>query len=352
MPFRANPRTVLTFDQGTGMTALALTRVRSLGPVADAVRSRGGSIAKVFARADLPARLLESPDQLMPLRDQVALMEHAVRETGDVTLPLAISMRAGVAWLGAYGDRLRGAASLRQAIDAANALIAGCLQGGTEMRLRLCGTQACWTYRVTERLPLGRQANELLAFGYMVDVVRAFVGPGWHADHAVLPEAVVGRGAIEQTLGSPIAGGEVASLMLRADQLELPNPGYRGAAQPEALPAPDDFVGTVAALARVALMLEQRARLAWIARRLGMSTRSLQRRLSAAGTDVRDLQAVAARQVACERLARGARVIDVAGALGYADAAHFTRAFRAWTGCTPQSYRRENALRSSPAAAA
>ena len=34
------------------------------------------------------------------------------------------------------------------------------------------------------------------------------------------------------------------------------------------------------------------------------------------------------------------KVIEIAGALGYTDAGNFTRAFRSWTGLSPQEFRR------------
>ena len=39
------------------------TRASALGPIADFVETRGGSIDRIFQRADLPVTLLNSPDQ-------------------------------------------------------------------------------------------------------------------------------------------------------------------------------------------------------------------------------------------------------------------------------------------------
>jgi AraC-like DNA-binding protein len=78
-----------------------------------------------------------------------------------------------------------------------------------------------------------------------------------------------------------------------------------------------------------------------VADRLGTSVRTLQRRLQAAGTTyadvVQETRCAAARQLLRDR---GRRICEVARALGYADPAHFTRAFQRWTGLSPRDFRR------------
>ncbi|MFV0411198.1 MAG: helix-turn-helix domain-containing protein [Paracoccus sp. (in: a-proteobacteria)] len=77
-----------------------------------------------------------------------------------------------------------------------------------------------------------------------------------------------------------------------------------------------------------------------IARRLGMSERSLARGLHAEGTSYRDLL----NQVQADRAQNllgdpAATVASVAYRLGYSDPAAFSRAFVGWTGQTPGSWR-------------
>ena len=78
-----------------------------------------------------------------------------------------------------------------------------------------------------------------------------------------------------------------------------------------------------------------------VARALGLSLRSLQRKLDQANTSFREL-------VAAQRSARAIRLLtttdrsigQVAMATGYSDLPSFLRAFRRWTGRTPGEFRR------------
>lgn len=82
------------------------------------------------------------------------------------------------------------------------------------------------------------------------------------------------------------------------------------------------------------------ADLARVAKRLAMSTRTLQRRLEEIDTSyqtlVDDVRASAARAMLRDR---SRSIVDVAFELGYADLKGFYRAFKRWTGSTPAEWR-------------
>jgi hypothetical protein len=59
---RRSPNAGKRFHQGT------------FKALADAVEIRGGSITRVFARAELPLRLIDQPELLVPLPDQILLL--------------------------------------------------------------------------------------------------------------------------------------------------------------------------------------------------------------------------------------------------------------------------------------
>jgi AraC-like DNA-binding protein len=73
---------------------------------------------------------------------------------------------------------------------------------------------------------------------------------------------------------------------------------------------------------------------------LGLSVRTLQRRLTEAGLSYTALR----NQVRLEKASRliqdpDAQLIDVAYQLGFSDPGHFTRAFKRWTGLAPRQFR-------------
>lgn len=83
--------------------------------------------------------------------------------------------------------------------------------------------------------------------------------------------------------------------------------------------------------------------LAELAERLGVHSRTLQRRLSEAGTSVAALIAEQREQQARHALAvEDIDIETLSRQLGFVDRHSFTRAFRRWTGETPTRYRRQH----------
>ena len=78
-----------------------------------------------------------------------------------------------------------------------------------------------------------------------------------------------------------------------------------------------------------------------VARRIGMSSRTLQRRLSAEGLAYQDLVTEARKSLSAQLLRRTDYALaEIAFLTGFSDQSTFTRAFKRWHGQTPASYRR------------
>ena len=82
-----------------------------------------------------------------------------------------------------------------------------------------------------------------------------------------------------------------------------------------------------------------------VATELGMSVRTLARKLDAEQSSFRALADEVRQAQAEELLSTGLTTEQVAQRLGYAETSSFIRAFRRWTGRAPQTYRRERQSR-------
>ncbi|MFW5877013.1 MAG: helix-turn-helix transcriptional regulator [Myxococcota bacterium] len=78
-----------------------------------------------------------------------------------------------------------------------------------------------------------------------------------------------------------------------------------------------------------------------VAKRLGVSTRTLTRRLERDGTSLKELADDLRRRLALQYVgSRDLPLSEVALLLGFSQTSAFHRAFRRWTGQTPLEYRR------------
>ena len=77
-----------------------------------------------------------------------------------------------------------------------------------------------------------------------------------------------------------------------------------------------------------------------VARRLNMSSRTVERRLHEEGSSLRAIKDALRRDIALSRLEKSDQPIaQLAATLGYADTSAFFRAFTGWTGLSPTAYR-------------
>ena len=99
----------------------------------------------------------------------------------------------------------------------------------------------------------------------------------------------------------------------------------------------------------VARSLPEPVSLDQIARRLNMSSRTVERRLHEEGSSLRAIKDALRRDIALSRLEKSDQpVAQLASTLGYADTSAFFRAFTGWTGLSPTAYRARTRVSASP----
>lgn len=324
------------------------TRASSLGPIAEFMDRQGGSVARVLSDVDLPFALLERREMLVPLREQFRFLERAARETGDDCFGARLGQAVRMSELSAFGAWVCAAETLMQAIERAHAGLNGMLQTSTALTLERQGPRIRWWIDFLEPETDGRHHNELLGVGYMIDMIRTYAGSRWHPDLVMtaLPTGSWCAG-LEDIFRTNVSHGHAAAgIAFDAALLERRAPASPVAgktASPEMepqVPAQDDELAIIAAVTDLAVH-EDYPRIEWVAAKLGTTRRSLQRRLAAHGTTFNCLIEQTLLRRAKALLAEdGTSITHIALQLGYADPAHFTRAFRRWTGVTPSAYRR------------
>ncbi len=192
-----------------------------------------------------------------------------------------------------------------------------------------------------------------LAFATLVELGRR--GTGQHLTPQRLEFLRLGPGHDEHRryFGCDIHyGAPRNSLVLKAADLDRPFPGHNPELLDMLTPSLAAAMGELQARssipAQVKVILKRllasgRPDLAEVAHELGMSERTLQRRITYEGTTFRELLVEARQELGRQLLADPATDLDeVACLLGYQDTSSFYRAFRDWEGITPNRWRELN----------
>lgn len=284
----------------------------------------------------------------VPLREQFRLLERAARETGDPFFGARLGQNVSIRKLSAFGKWVSDAKNLAEAIERSMRGLNSMLQTSTVLTLARHGPVVRWSIEFLDPECDGRYHNELLGLSYMIDVVRCHAGCSW-APNVVLTTSPRGtpKGALEQIFHANVSAGQAVPAIefdsnLLAGESRRPSEPFRvdGRYEEPALPAEQDELATVVAVTELALC-EGYPRIDWVASKLGMTRRTLQRRISDNDTTFAGIVEELLRKTAQDLLAgTNESITGVALKLGYADSAHFTRAFTRWTGASPSAYRR------------
>ncbi|MEM9222775.1 MAG: AraC family transcriptional regulator ligand-binding domain-containing protein [Pseudomonadota bacterium] len=330
------------------------TRASALGPIADFVGEQGGSIARVFERADLPLAILDNPDLPLPLPEQFKILDEAAREIGCGLAGARLGQLVRIEQLSAFGRWVSDALTVGGAINRSNKGLNRFLQTGTVLALKTGDERVSWSIEFLDPGFNGRFQNELLGVSYLVDVVRSYLGRSWCPDLIRVTGTEPRQAeALETIFGTAVsAGHRVSSIefdagLLAACRSSATRRPSRTATlgadilHEQTVPGSAEHVDAVAAMIALA-MLEGYPKIDWIASKLGLTRRTLQRQLATNGVTFSALLEDLMRDRAMGLLGATERpVTEIAYRLGYSDPAHFTRAFRRWADTTPENFRKK-----------
>jgi len=191
-----------------------------------------------------------------------------------------------------------------------------------------------------------------LTFAFLVQLGRKGTGQRITPVRVDFQRAAFSSNAHAAFFGSPIRFGAQRDLIvLRSADLDRPFPGHNSEfleMLTTALEAARTDLEVTSFSEQVVYALKRRLAsgrpdIASVARDLGTSERTLQRRITEHGTTFRALL-VEARQELGEQLLRDPSlgIDEVACLLGYQDTSSFYRAFNDWTGIPPNRWRAQN----------
>lgn len=313
---------------------------------------RGADRVALLDAAPLDAATLADPDARVPLAAFYDLVEAAVGATGDPHLGLGFARRIDVEVFDALGFLLMTSATFGEALERM-LRYQRLWNDGERYTAEIREDRAHITYTpFGPDRPAHGQAAEMFAFDVLVNggqlcgaPIRALAARFRHAPAGDPAEKA-------RLLGSPLVfGAPITELVIPADALSLPLPHANEAlsrfldrqvrTMAERVPRAAPLGDRVRAL--LAERLHEGADLAALAARLRMSPRTLQRRLRDEGTSQQDLLDEARRARAAAFLEAGMAIAEVAHLLGYSEPSAFHRAFRRWTGSTPEGFRAQAA---------
>jgi AraC-like DNA-binding protein len=307
------------------------------------LRQVGAPFGRYLEEARIGADLLEDGEGLIPTAFAFRLLEIAAHRSGIPDLGIRVGSTIDPFSLGTFGRAIA--------------------SSGTVGRALLASIVHRPSWHSGERVWMTRQRD-------MVELHHRYVMPaGESREQAVATNLVVhlnllkhaAAGARPAYVGLPVRPSRIyaelpmladtridfdqprTTIAFRRETFALPLTGASAAATSGASAPPPvlpiALVPSIEAFV-VSLLGVEPPRIELVAEAAGLNPRTLQRRLAEAGVTYAELVSHTRLRLARERLvASGEKIVDIALSLGYADAAHFTRAFKRWTGLAPVVYR-------------
>ncbi len=314
-------------------------------------RERQLNVSELFRMAGLPADYAQRPYELA-LYQVHALVEAMLRLGGDHGLGLDMGWRLPPTAFGSFGQALLCSYSLRDALRLCQKywqLVAR----GTVLDIR--EADGYYQAQVAPLAPLPAMQHQIMMETTLSSVYRGFqvLAPGVidrleiSFDYPEPPHAA----RILEYIPSARFSQKQGQLRFPAEILDVLLPMHHPAALAMALQQCEQEhalshhqLPRVLAAVRSYLLFHGKGYpdMEEVSASLHMSSRSLRRHLQAEGSSFKKLLDEARQRDAVRLLAdRRLGLSQIATMLGYQDPANFTRAFRQWTGTTPQRYRHE-----------
>lgn len=307
-------------------------------------------VEAIFSDVGIPVGVTQHPEWRVPWSAVSAVIENCARAVGDASIGLVLCRHTSLDTYGTWGQYLRSAPTLRDALHRGCGTIDFHSPGDAIALVRVPGRLRLY-YRFAVLGGFGSDNASYCAAAVLLSLVRAYAGPAWTPRRLQLSLTGTGsESAISETFSCDvILGGAAIAFDIPDDVLDIPRPPSRLRAvtladveRARRSHPPVTLSDAVVDVLRVQL-LDDAPALDRVARILDMGPRRLQRALEVEGVSYRALERRIVIGRAQEMLRDGHSVTETATCLHYASPNHFSRAFVRETGTTPGEFRRSNA---------
>ncbi|MDT9013834.1 AraC family transcriptional regulator [Novosphingobium sp. APW14] len=328
-----------------------LVRVAALSGYIETMAGLGLDPRPLLKEQGLSADLLVNPEQLIPARAAIRLLERSAAESGCITLGLRMAEGRALANLGASSLLIAHQPTLRHALTALQEFRAR-INSTLVLQLEDMGEDTVLHEDFTLRRPEPLRQSSDLALGVLMRLCTEVLGKDWSPrmvcfSHQAPPAAE--QPIFARVFRCPLQfDSELNGIVLRRIDLDRPNQRAddqlaRHARQLlDAVMSPSQRSVTqdVDQLIRL-LMPAGRASIQNCAASMGLTVRTLQRLLDADGTSFKKLLNEARMQLATQYLANPRmRITDIAEFLGYGSVGAFSRWHGRVFGAPPRTRRR------------
>ena len=312
------------------------------------LEERGVDFAAVLDEFGLDISLFGDPENTLPFALAGNVLGRCVELTGCRHLGLVMGQNLGLSVIGAVGLLAQSAPTVRHGLVAATHHL-HLHDRGAVATLEADGDQAVLGYAVIAELEEGAEVIPDLAMTIARNILAALCGPTWRATevrfaHAAPDDLAPYRKAFQAPLRFD---AEVSAVVFPAKWLDQPVASadplmhrfMSERVREIAFASGSDFLDEARRVIHAA-MLHSDCSAATVAGRLGVSARTLNRRLRESGVTFMQLRDDMKKAEAC-RILESTRmsVGQVAVILGYSSDSAFSRAFKSWHGVGPARWR-------------
>ena len=337
------------------MPTLPQTRSKHLIPFSAFLRKAGTPVDRILLKASLPTGCLDDPEALVPSDAAFRFRELAARTLGLPNISIDATRHLAISDLGEFSRPLFQAPTLYKLLtEFRDRINTETTMAVIELNHTECG-DVSFCHRFQHKPTSDLWHSDLYILQWTIKLVR-LVDPAWSPMEiwSVSPNASDHDDAIAK-LGAKTAifNRHCTGFLIPSSMLALPLTSDNVTTDAEQV---DDSQLRATAPANTCSgalrqMIMSYAGDRWLSidetgEVLGLSVRTLQRRLAAERTTYSNVLNGTRSEMASELLEKTDTTIeDIAEHLGYRSPGNFSRAFRCWSGASPREFRQQRSSR-------